>query len=143
MSDYKIIICIPRLLQEKQTLTKANFFITLLSSILLFVLAYKKTRERKRKKITSSLKRFKDSFKGKKYLQLKLAENNSNVLMANPEENIKIGKWDKESDLVEKADIHRTRLIKFGRSKLNGEMLFMNKESKVYRITKAGKKQFL
>ena len=63
--------------------------------------------------------------------------------MADPETNIKIGRWDNELELREKADIHRSRLIKFGRSKMNGEMLFLEKKGKVYLITPQGQRKYI
>ena len=63
--------------------------------------------------------------------------------MANPESNIQIGNWDREVELREKADIHRTRLSKYGHSKLNGEKFFLEKDGQVYKFTSEGKKKYV
>ena len=51
-------------------------------------------------------------------------------MMLDPEKNINIGDWDREDLMREKVDIHRARLNKFGRSKMNGQMIFKEKKEK-------------
>ena len=63
--------------------------------------------------------------------------------MADPNRNIKISIWDKENLLREKADIHRARLSKYGSSKLNEEMFFIEGEDKVYKYTADGEKDYI
>ena len=63
--------------------------------------------------------------------------------MADPESNIKIGIWDKENELREKADIHRARLSKFGHSKMNGIIFFKDETGEVYQYTEEGKKEYI
>ncbi len=112
--------------------------------ILLFLIfiTFRKNNFINRKKL-NSLQRFKKTFKGRNHFRDRLVENHSNSLMKNPEENIKIGKWDKEDELREKADIHRARLHKYGRSKMNGEMLYMGPKGGVYKYTSGGKRKYL
>ena len=64
----------------------------------------------------------------------------SNYLLNNPEENISINTWFSESELREKADIHRTRLHKFGKSKMNGEIIFLSEEGEVFKYGENGQK---
>ena len=63
--------------------------------------------------------------------------------MIDPESNINIGIWYSETELREKADIHRARLSKFGRSKMNGDMLFLGPKGGVYKYTSNGKRKYV
>ncbi len=67
----------------------------------------------------------------------------SDSLMANPNRNIKMSIWDKEDLLREKAEIHRTRLSKYGQSKLNGEVFFREKNGEIYKHSSAGEKIYI
>jgi len=63
--------------------------------------------------------------------------------MADPESNIQIGVWDREDELREKADIHRSRLKKYGRSTMNGEEFFLGPQGGVYKYNSEGKKKYV
>tara|TARA_Y100001968_G_scaffold261844_1_gene249833 strand:+ start:1398 stop:1751 length:354 start_codon:yes stop_codon:yes gene_type:complete len=91
----------------------------------------------------SLLTRFKNRFKNKARVREKISERFSYTLMADPEANITIGPWYSEIELREKADIHRARLSKYGRSKMNGEMLFLGPKGGVYKYNTEGKKKYL
>ena len=73
----------------------------------------------------------------------KLAETYSNKLMIDPERNIKITEWDTEKELLEKADIHKTRLNKFGRSKMNNVVFFLDQDGIVYKVEPNGEKTYV
>ena len=62
-----------------------------------------------------------------------IKSNISDSMMADPNSNIQLSIWDKENLLREKADIHRTRLSKYGHSKLNGEMFYREKEGNIFK----------
>ncbi len=64
-------------------------------------------------------------------------------LMSDPDQNIKINHWDSETESREKADMHRQRLNKYGRSRINGEILFLGPRGGVYRFTPQGRKVYL
>ncbi len=51
-----------------------------------------------------------------------------------PNINIQIDITDKEQNILRKANIHRARLAKYKKSKLNGELLFEDNESNLYKI---------
>tara|TARA_Y100001968_G_C19354452_1_gene716428 strand:+ start:1025 stop:1294 length:270 start_codon:yes stop_codon:yes gene_type:complete len=87
--------------------------------------------------------KFKARFTHRNRLREKLSEDFSNSLMLDPECNITIGTWYSEAELREKADIHRARLSKYGRSKMNGEMLFLGPKGGVYKYTSDGKKKYI
>ena len=63
--------------------------------------------------------------------------------MLDPERNIHIAIDESESALREKADIHRARLNRFGRSKMNDVMLFLGPNGTVYTYSSNGKKIYI
>jgi len=56
--------------------------------------------------------------------------------------NIYIGSYDNEDNINRKSNIHRARLSKFKKSKLNGEMIFQDEEQRIYKFND-GKKVYL
>ena len=61
---------------------------------------------------------------------------------SNPNINIYIGVYDNEENINRKSNIHRARLSKFRKSKLNGEMIFQDDEQRIYKFND-GKKVYL
>ena len=61
---------------------------------------------------------------------------------SNPNINIYIGTYDNEDNINRKSNIHRARLSKFKKSKLNGEMIFQDNEQRIYKFNN-GKKFYL
>ena len=61
---------------------------------------------------------------------------------SNPNINIHIGIYDNEENINRKSNIHRARLSKFKKSKLNGEMIFQDDEQRIYKFNN-GKKVYL
>ena len=61
---------------------------------------------------------------------------------SNPNINIYIGSYDNEDNINRKSNIHRERLSKFKKSKLNGEMIFQDDEQRIYKFNN-GKKVYL
>ena len=61
---------------------------------------------------------------------------------SNPNINIYIGSYDNEDNINRKSNIHRARLSKFKKSKLNGEMIFQDDEQRIYKFND-GKKVYL
>ena len=61
---------------------------------------------------------------------------------SNPNINIYIGSYDNEDSINRKSNIHRARLSKFKKSKLNGEMIFQDDEQRIYKFNN-GKKVYL
>ena len=62
--------------------------------------------------------------------------------LLNPNININIGIYEKEENIIRKSNIHRSRLSKFMKSKLNGEMIFMDEKQNIFKYVD-GKKKFL
>ncbi len=54
---------------------------------------------------------------------------------SNPNINILIGIYDNEDNINRKSNIHRARLSKFKKSKLNGEMIFQDDEQRIYKLS--------
>ena len=61
---------------------------------------------------------------------------------SNPNINIYIVIYENEENINRKSNIHRARLSKFKRSKLNDEMIFQDEEQRIYKFNK-GKKVYL
>ncbi len=101
---------------------------------------------RKRKRFSnhrSLIERFKQRFNNINVRRKRISEEFSNALVLDPYKNIPLGIWYSENELREKADIHRARLSKFGKSKINGEMLFVGSKGGIYKISDDGKKKYV
>ena len=61
---------------------------------------------------------------------------------SNPNINIYVGVYDNEDNINRKSNIHRARLSKFNKSKLNGEMIFQDDKQRIYKFNN-GKKVYL
>ena len=61
---------------------------------------------------------------------------------SDPNININIGIYDSEDNINRKSNIHRARLSKFKKSKLNGEIIFLDKDQKIFKYIK-GKKKYI
>ena len=100
----------------------------------------------KRKKLSnknSLIERFRKRFKNMNVRRKRISEEFTNSLLLDPCKNIPLGTCYSEDELREKADIHRSRLSKFGKSKINGEMLFVGPKGGIYKISNDGKKKYL
>ena len=61
---------------------------------------------------------------------------------SDPNININIGLYDNEDNINRKSNIHRARLSKFKKSKLNGEIIFLDQEQKIFKYIN-GKKKYI
>ena len=101
---------------------------------------------RKRKGLTNRrtlMERFKQRFNNISVRRKRISEEFANSLLLDPYKDIPLGTWYSENELREKADIHRARLSKFGKSKINGEMLFVGPKGGIYKISEDGKKKYV
>ena len=114
------------------------FLITSFIYILLIINKRNKFSNRK-----SLIERFKKRFKNINVRRKRISEEFTNSLLLDPSKNIPIGTWYSEAELREKADIHRSRLNKFGKSKINGEMLFLGPKGGIYKISSDGTKKYV
>ena len=67
------------------------------------------------------------------YIIFIVIESNTNIL---------IGAYDNEDNINRKSNIHRARLSKFKKSRLNGEMIFKDEEQRIFKFNN-GKKVYL
>ena len=61
---------------------------------------------------------------------------------SDPNININIGLYENEDNINRKSNIHRARLSKFKKSKLNGETIFIDPDQKIYKYVN-GKKKYI
>ena len=118
----------------------------LIAIFLIIFFLYLYLRLKKRKGLSnrkSLMERFKQRFKNINVRRKRISEEFTNSLLLDPFKNIPLGTWYSESELREKADIHRARLSKFGKSKINGEMLFLGPKGGIYKIGDDGKKKYV
>ena len=54
-------------------------------------------------------------------------------IFSDPDININIGIYDNEDNINRKSNIHRARLSKFKKSRLNGEIIFQDEEQRIYK----------
>ena len=111
------------------------FFI--LGIILLF---YKIINPNKLK--NKNLNKFKNKLKSNQSKIEKIFLREEEKTYSNPQIDINIGIAESEVSIFRKSNIHRARLSKFKKSKLNGEMIFQDDEQRIYKISN-GKKVYL
>ena len=61
---------------------------------------------------------------------------------SDPNININIGIYEDEVSINRKSNIHRARLSKFKKSKLNGEIIFIDQNQKIFKYNN-GKKKYI
>ena len=107
-----------------------KIFITLLIFILFYFIF--KSNFFSNKKV-NKIKNFKNKFTNKEAKIEKIFLRNNERLIKDPNIDLIIGLYDKESDLTLKTNIHRARLAKFNRSKLNGEFIYQDLNGNIYK----------
>ena len=115
-----------------------KFLVFLFFGIIL--LFYKKINSRKTKNI--KLNKFKNKLQSTQSNIERIFLREEERTFSNPNINIYIGVYDNEDNINRKSNIHRARLSKFKRSKLNGEMIFQDEEQRIYKFNN-GKKVYL
>jgi len=116
-----------------------NIFLVLLILGVIF-LGYKKINFKKTKNL--KLDKFKNKMQSTQTNIERIFLREDEKTFSNPNINIYIGIYDNEENINRKSNIHRARLSKFKKSKLNGEMIFQDVEKRIYKI-KNGKKVYL
>ena len=101
---------------------------------------YKNINSKKFKK--NNLLKFKTKLISKESNIEKIFLREDEKTTSNPNINISIEYYDNEEVIKRKSNIHRARLSKFKKSKLNGEMIFQDDEQRIYKINN-GKKVYL
>ena len=111
-----------------------------LLTLLIFFLSYKRINNKNSRNI--KINKFKNKLLSKESNIKKIFLRDEEKTSSNPNINIRIGNYDNENNINRKSNIHRARLAKFKKSKLNGEMIFQDDERRIYKIYN-GNKVFL
>jgi len=110
----------------------------LISGVIFFI--YKKIKSKKPKNL--KLDKFKKKLQSTQKNIERIFLREEEKTFSNPNINIFIGIHDNEDNINRKSNIHRARLSKFKKSKLNGEMIFQDEEQRIYKFNN-GKKVYL
>jgi len=113
-----------------------NIFLVFLILGFIF-LGYKKINSKKTKNL--KLDKFKKKLQSTQTNIERIFLREEEKTFSNPNINIYIGSFDNEDNIHRKSNIHRARLSKFKKSKLNGEMIFQEDEQRIYKLNN-GKK---
>ena len=114
------------------------FSVFLILGVIFFV--YKKIKYKKTKNV--KLDKFKNKLQSTETNIERIFLREEEKTFSNPNINIYIGIYDNEDNINRKSNIHRARLSKFKKSKLNGEMIFQDDEQRIYKFNN-GKKVYL
>jgi len=94
------------------------------------------------KKDNNKMKTFKNNFINTEAKIEKIFLRNNERLIKDPNLNLIIGIHEKEKDLTLKTNIHRARLAKFSKSKLNGEFIYKDLDGNIYKLINKNKVYF-
>ena len=114
------------------------FIIFLILGVIFFVFKKIKSKNSKNLKLDKFKKKLQSTQTNIERIFLREEEKT----FSNPNINIYIGIYDSEEYINRKSNIHRARLSKFKKSKLNGEMIFQDEEQRIYKFNN-GKKVYL
>ena len=114
------------------------FLISLVFLLIIFINIKIKRGKTKNQKIN----KFKNKFLSNKSNIEKIFLRDDEKTSSNPNINISIGPYAKEENINRKLNIHRARLSKFKKSMLNGEMIYVNDEEKIFKYIN-GRKIYL
>ena len=116
-----------------------NIVFVLLILVVIFWV-YKKICSKKTKNL--KLDKFKNKLQSTQTNIERIFLREEEKTFSNPNINIYIGIYDDEDNIKRKSNIHRARLSKFKKSKLNDEMIFQDDEQRIYKFNN-GKKVYL
>ena len=108
-----------------------KFFLTFIGLISLYFIFKNKIFANKK---IDNIKNFKNKFTNTEAKIEKIFLRNNERLIKDPNIDLIIGLYEKESELKLKTNIHRARLAKFKKSKLNGEFIYQDLKGKIYKI---------
>ena len=114
-----------------------NIFLVVLALVIIFfvnkILITKKDKNNK-------LFKFKNKLLSTESNIEKIFSRDDEKTSSDPDVNINIGLYENEYNVKRKSNIHRARLSKFKRSKLNGETIFIDSDQKIYKYINGMKK---
>ena len=108
-----------------------KIFLTFIIFILLYYIFNIKIFSNKK---INKIKNFKHKFTNREAKIEKIFLRNNERLIKDPNIDLIISLYEKESDLELKTNIHRARLAKFKKSKLNGEFIYQDLKGNIYKI---------
>ena len=108
-----------------------KFFLVFISLISIYLIFKKKIFSNKQ---ISKIKKFKYKFTNREAKIEKIFLRNNERLIKDPNIDLIIGLYEEEGSLTLKTSIHRARLAKFNKSKLNGEFIYQDLNGKIYKI---------
>ena len=114
------------------------FLVFLIFGVIFWV--YKKIKSKNQKNI--KLDKFKNKLQSKQTNIERIFLREEEKTFSDPNINIYIGVYDNEENINRKSNIHRARLSKFKKSKLNGDMIYQDDEERIYKFNN-GKKIYL
>ena len=114
------------------------FLVFLILGVIFFV--YKIIKSKKPKNL--KLDKFKNKHQSTQTSIERIFLREEEKTFSNPNINIYNGSYDNEDNINRKSNIHRARLSKFKKSRLNGVMIFQDEEQRIYKINN-GKKVYL
>ena len=118
-----------------------NIYIIVFTFALVFILLINKIKNSKKNK-NNKLSKFKKKLLSKESNIEKIFLRDDEKTFSDPNININIGLYDNEDNINRKSNIHRARLSKFKKSKLNGETIFIDTDQKIYKYIN-GQKKFI
>ena len=89
------------------------------------------------------MNRFRKKLTSRAYNNQRIFERYAECLVSDPNQNITLTESEDEGDILEKANIHKARLSKYGKSKLNGQVFYLDNHGSVYTVTKKGRKDYV
>ena len=95
-----------------------------------------------KKNKNKNLLKFKKKLLSKESNIEKIFSRDDEKTSSDPDININIGIYDNEDNISRKSNIHRARLSKFKKSKLNGEIIFVDQDQKIFKFIN-GKKKYI
>ena len=95
-----------------------------------------------KKNKNKNLSKFKNKLLSKESNIEKIFSRDDEKTSSDPNININIGIYDNEDNINRKSNIHRARLSKFKKSKLNGEIIFADQDHKIFKYIN-GKKKYI
>ena len=95
-----------------------------------------------RKNKNKNILKFKKKLVSKESNIKKIFSREDEKTSSDPNININIGLYENEDNINRKSNIHRARLSKFKKSKLNGEIIFLDSDQKIYKYIN-GKKKYI
>ena len=108
-----------------------KFFLTFIGLILLYFIFKNKIFANKK---IDNIKNFKNKFTNTEAKIEKIFLRNNERIINDPNIDLIIGLYEEDSDLRLKTNIHRARLAKFNKSKLNGEFIYQDLKGNIYKI---------